>query len=48
MKELSGQCCSDYASPVVLVTKKDCMLQLCVDYQELNKKIVWDRSIAVD
>lgn len=35
--------CSDYASPVVLVTKKDGILRLCIDYRALNKKIICDR-----
>ncbi|KAF0736105.1 Transposon Ty3-G Gag-Pol polyprotein [Aphis craccivora] len=35
--------CSEYASPVLLVKKKDETLRLCIDYRELNKKIVRDR-----
>ncbi|XP_019425117.1 PREDICTED: uncharacterized protein LOC109333995 [Lupinus angustifolius] len=35
--------CSSYASPVVLVGKKDCSWRLCVDYRELNKGTVKDR-----
>lgn len=35
--------CSDYVSPVVLVKKKDDSLKLCIDYRELNKKIIKDR-----
>lgn len=34
---------SDYASPVVLVHKKDGNTRLCVDFRQLNKKIVRDR-----
>jgi len=34
---------SDYASPVVLVEKKDGNTRLCVDYRQLNKKIIRDR-----
>lgn len=34
---------SDYASPVVLVKKKDGTRRLCVDYRALNKKIIKDR-----
>ncbi|XP_078051684.1 uncharacterized protein LOC144477819, partial [Augochlora pura] len=34
---------SDYASPVVLVKKKNGSVRICVDYRQLNKKIVKDR-----
>lgn len=34
---------SEYASPVVLVRKKNGSFRLCVDYRLLNKKIVKDR-----
>ncbi|XP_050540370.1 uncharacterized protein LOC126905012 [Daktulosphaira vitifoliae] len=34
--------CSDYASPIVLVRKKDNSLRPCVDYRMLNRKIIKD------
>lgn len=34
---------SDYASPVVLVKKKNGSHRLCIDYRLLNKKIIKDR-----
>ena len=34
---------SSYASPVVCFRKKDGGLRLCIDYRELNRKIVRDR-----
>lgn len=34
---------SEYASPIVLVVKKNGELRLCVDYRLLNKKIIRDR-----
>lgn len=34
---------SNYASPIVLVKKKDNTQRLCVDYRNLNKKIYRDR-----
>lgn len=33
---------SDYASPVVLVKKKTGETRLCVDYRQLNKKVIKD------
>jgi len=34
---------SEYASPVVLARKKDGSIRLCVDYRQLNRKIIKDR-----
>lgn len=34
---------SEYASPIVLVKKKNGELRLCVDYRDLNKKVVKER-----
>jgi len=34
---------SEYASPIVLVKKKDGTTRLCVDYRKLNRKLVKDR-----
>ncbi|XP_011884081.1 PREDICTED: uncharacterized protein K02A2.6-like [Vollenhovia emeryi] len=34
---------SDYASPIVLVKKRDGTNRICVDYRMLNKKIIKDR-----
>lgn len=34
---------SDFASPIVLVSKKDGTKRLCCDYRKLNKNIVKDR-----
>lgn len=35
--------CSDYASPIVLVKKKNGATRICVDYRKLNEKIVKNR-----
>lgn len=35
---------SDYASPIVLVAKKNGQVRLCVDYRPLNAKIIKDRN----
>ena len=34
---------SSYASPMVCVRKKDGTMRLCIDYRELNKKIIPDK-----
>lgn len=34
---------SDYASPIVLVNKKDGSKRVCVDFRQLNKKVYRDR-----
>jgi len=34
---------SEYSSPILLIKKKNGELRLCIDYQELNKRIVKDR-----
>ncbi|GFV15653.1 retrovirus-related Pol polyprotein from transposon 17.6 [Trichonephila clavipes] len=38
-----GPSSSEYASPIVLVKKKDGTTRLCVDYRRLNRKLVKDR-----
>ncbi|GBM08831.1 Transposon Tf2-9 polyprotein [Araneus ventricosus] len=37
------QSSSEYASPIVLVKKKDGTARLCIDYRKLNRKLVKDR-----
>lgn len=34
---------SDFASPIVLVRKKDNSYRMCIDYRKLNKKVIKDR-----
>lgn len=40
---------SDYASPIVLVKKKkNGDTRICVDFRKVNKKIIKDRSVAIN
>lgn len=41
--DIISNSCSEYASPVVLVKKKNGDLRLCVDYRDINKKVVKDK-----
>ena len=41
-KRVIRESCSPYASPIVVVRKKDGSLRLCVDYRKLNQKTVKD------
>lgn len=41
-KKIIRESCSPYASPIVVVEKKDGGLRLCVDYRKLNEKTVKD------
>lgn len=41
-KGIIEKCISPYASPAFLINKKDGTPRLCVDYRQLNKKIVFD------
>lgn len=36
-------CTSEYASPVVIVPNKDGSYRVCIDYRQLNKRMVRDR-----
>ncbi|GFV18791.1 hypothetical protein TNCV_4756781 [Trichonephila clavipes] len=35
--------CSEYASPIVMVKKKDGSSRMCIDYRKLNQKLVKDK-----
>jgi len=42
-KDIIEESHSDFASPVVLVEKKDGTKRLCIDYRRVNEKIIKDR-----
>jgi len=42
VEKMVQSCSSEYASPVVLVPKKECSKRLCCDYRRLNAKIAKD------
>jgi hypothetical protein len=42
-KKIIRPSCSDFASPIVLIKKKNGSTRICVDYRKLNKKIVKNR-----
>lgn len=39
-------CTSEYASPVVMVRKKDGTRRVCIDYRQVNKRMVKDRYLV--
>ncbi|XP_037976041.2 uncharacterized protein K02A2.6 [Plutella xylostella] len=41
-KEIIRPSYSEYASPLVLVTKKDGSIRVCVDYRKINQKMIKD------
>ena len=41
-KRVIRESCSPYASPIVVVSKRDGGLRLCVDYRKLNQKTIKD------